>query len=266
MPASRPVLLSVVQYQDLLKSGRLSTAEVVARAAATGAQGLELRRDVWPAYRSEVDEIRRLLDERRLIRTWATYVTLFAADEAGQRQLIEDIETAHRLGSPFLRLFQGEAPEADSGRAWDRAREALRRAEGLGLRLCLENRGAPPGNTLAELLRVFRVLDSPVMVNNFDIGNYNTFAQDMAEAASALGARIVCAHLKDNAGRPGVSPQPLGLGSMPLPAILAVLDALPQVVFYCFEFVGGPEPERGIAASLDYLRIHSRHFGAGRRR
>ncbi len=260
MPGSRPVLVSVVQYQELLKKGALSTADVIARAAAAGAEGLELRRDLWPSYSSEVAAIRRLLDQRGLLRTWATYVTLFAPDAAGQRQLIEDIETAHRLGSPFLRVFQGEAPALDSGPAWDRVREAVRYAERLGVRLCLENRGAPPGNTLAELLRVLRVLDSPVMVNNFDIGNYDTFAADMGEAAAALGPRIVCAHLKDNPGKKGVPPQPLGRGTMRLPPILAILDALPQLVFYCFEFVGGDDPEAGIAASLDHLRRHSIHF------
>jgi hypothetical protein len=51
----------------------------------------------------------------------------------------------------------------------------------------------------------------------------------------------------------------LGGGALPLDAIFAELDRLPQQIIYCFEFVGGGDPDARIAKSLAYL--HARRNG-----
>ena len=68
-----------------------------------------------------------------------------------------------------------------------------------------------------------------------------------------LAERAVSVHLKDHLPPEQGAAVALGDGVMPLPAILAALQALPQRLIYCFEFRGGGDPEGAIRRSLAYL-------------
>ena len=256
MQPNRPVLLCIIQFQDQIEANEMSVQDAIEQAALYNVQGIELRREVWPHYAEEIEVTARLLQERGFVGTYATFSRLFAADEVAQALLIHDIETAARLGSPFLRIFQGELPDDEDVTGWGNARQALDYAESLGIRLALENLGGPPGHRATDIRHVLDRLDSPTLVTNFDIGNYDALGKTSTRPSNCWAPRWPCVHLKDNSGLDGVPPQPLGAGSMPMAHILTDLDALPQEVYYCLEVGGGDNPHEKIAQSLDYLSAH----------
>ena len=254
MTGERPVLISVVQYQPQLESGAFNIPEVVDKAVEHGVDGVELRREVWPAYKTEVPTVRRRIEDAGLLVTYATFSTLFNEDAAAHQLLLEDIETAHALGAPLLRVFPGATPPDDDAAGWGRGQEAVARAAGLGVQIALENFARTPGGTLAEVAHILARIDSPALKTNIDIGNYPQHGQDVVAAIEAIGSRAVYTHIKDFAGAPGGPAVGLGEGVSPLANIFAALNRLPQRLLFCFEFPGGDDPDGRIRASLAVLR------------
>lgn len=254
MNPNRPMLISVVQYQDELAAGTMTVFDLLDKAAAFGVAGVEVRRESWPRYRDEIDTLRERAGDRGLMLTYATFSTLFAKDDAARAMLHHDLETAAALGSPLLRIFPGDAPADTHDPAWDAVRQAVEVAQALDVVIALENWGKLPGGLLREIRHVLDNLTLPALKTNIDIGNYATHGENVLDAIEQIGARAVYAHLKDKAGAKSDATTHLGGGSMPLEAILAALNALPQAIAYCFEFVGGGEPDARIERSLAYLR------------
>ena len=228
--------------------------DVIDTAHHLGADGVELRREFWPALDAEMEDARRRIEELGLLVTYATHATLFAGDADGLQTLRDDIDAAHPLGSPQLRVFSGELPAADDDASWAVARETIDYAADRDVVIALENYARTPGGKLAEIQSVLDRLQTPALMTNLDIGNYWLHKQDVPAAIRALSERIVSAHIKDQTGVPGDPPTVLGDGVMPLAEILDELDRLPQRIIYCFEFRGGGDPEGRIAHSLAYLR------------
>lgn len=249
----RPILISVMQFEDRLKAGTLTVFDVLNTAARLGADGVELRRETWPNWVDELSAARANVESKGLMVTYATHVTLFSADAQGQEQLKQDIETAAGVGSPLLRVFQGPAPEDDNDERWDIARSMVDYAATQNVMIALENYVGMPGGKLREIQRVLDLIQMPALGTNIDIGNYTQHGQDVVAAIAAIGDRAIYAHIKDKTGTSGEPPIYLGGGQMPLPEILAALDTLPQSFPYCFEFRGGDDPEAAIKQSLDYL-------------
>ena len=250
----RPILISVMQFEDRLKAGSMSVFDVIETAKRLGADGVELRRETWPNWQQELGAARASADGLALLVAYATHVTLFSADEQGQQVLRQDIDAASTLGSPILRVFQGPAPAEDGDFQWATARAVVEYAASQNVVIALENYVGMPGGKLAEIQRVLNLIQHPALGTNIDIGNYNQHGQDVIEAIQALGDRAVYSHIKDKTGTSGEPPIYLGAGQMPLPKILAALDALPQAFPYCFEFRGGDDPEAAIKQSLAYLK------------
>ncbi len=254
MIPNRPVVISVIQYQDELKAGTLTITDLIDKLDGLGVDGIELRRELWEHHASELPAVRdRLRADGRLV-TYATFSTLFSADEGARNMLRHDILTAQALGSPLLRVFPGVIPTDPTHASWVDAREAVEMAAALGIVIALENFGSDPGGTSAEVLRVLSEIAAPALKTNIDIGNYTTHGEDVVAVIHALGDRAVYAHLKDKSGGERDSTTYLGGGTMPLPAIMSALNALPQEIIYCFEFAGGGEPEKRIAESVKYLQ------------
>lgn len=250
----RPILISVMQFEDQLKAGSMTVFDVIETAKQLGTDGVELRRETWPNWQRELSSARAKVEELGLLVAYATHVTLFSDDEQGQQVLHHDIDAASTLGSPILRVFQGPAPATDEDARWDAARAVVDYAAAHNVVIALENYVGMPGGKLAEIQRVLNLIEHPALGTNIDIGNYNQHDQDVVAVIHAIGDRAVYAHIKDKSGVDGGPPVYLGSGQMPLPQILAALDALPQSLPYCFEFRGGDDPEAGIKASLSYLK------------
>lgn len=249
MSAERPVLVSVMQFEDALKSGAMTVFDVIDVAGRTGADGVELRRELWTGWESELSEARRRAGEKRLLITYATHATLFSSDAATLRG---DIDAAAALGSPIIRFFPGQLPADDDSAGWARGQTIADYAAQKGVVIALENYARTPGGTLAEVQTYLAYI--PSLMTNLDMGNYSLHGQDVPTAIAALADRIVYSHLKDQTGNPDDAPTVLGAGLLPLGDIFDALDALPQRVIYCFEFRGGDDAMGRIEQSLAWLR------------
>jgi sugar phosphate isomerase/epimerase len=254
MTSERPILISIIQYVPKLEAGSFTVLDLVNKAHELGADGVELRREPWPDFPNGLAEVRERIQELGLRVTFGTFSTLFNQSDEAHRLLLQDIETAHALGSPLLRVFPGATPADDDAAGWAQGREAVEHAAAVGIRLALENYARTPGGTLAEVANILARIESPALRANIDTGNYPLHNQDVLEAIHAIGHKAIYVHIKDYAGSPEAPSPALGEGVLPLAEIFAALDSLPQQIHYCFEFPGGPDPDQRIANALHFMR------------
>ena len=250
MSSERPILISVVQYLPQLESGALTIAQYINKARDFGVDGVELRREAWPAYKTELPAIRKQIEEAGLLVTYGTFSTLFNTDEAAHQLLLEDVRTAAALGAPLLRVFPGATPADDYAQGWAKGREAVDLAASLGIQIALENFARTPGGTLAEVSHILSKIDTPALRTNIDIGNYPLHNQDPIAAIRAIGHKAIYVHVKDYGGSPESGPVNFGEGTLPLADIFAALDQLPQRIILCFEFGGGADPDQHIRSAF----------------
>ena len=250
----RPIVISILQYQDEIETGSLSVFDLLDKVVALGVDGIELRREPWKSYQTEIAPVRERLEAQGKFATYATFSTLFAPDNDAYKLLLHDIDTAKALGSPLLRVFPGAAPDDLSDPAWEAAKEAVQYAALRGIVLALENFGKMPGGTIREIAHILNAIPDPALQTNIDIGNYATHGEDVVAAIQAVGERAIYAHLKDKLGSKSDATTYLGGGDMRMQEIMTALEALPQRIIYCFEFAGGGEPDTRIEKSLAYLR------------
>jgi sugar phosphate isomerase/epimerase len=254
MSIQRPILISVVQYLPQLESGTLSILDLIDRASQFGVDGVELRREAWPAYKTELPAVRKRLEASGLLVTYATFSTLFAKDEAAHQLLLEDIDTAHALGAPLLRIFPGATPADGNEASWAKARQVVDHAAYRGIQIALENFSGSPGGTLAEVAHILEQIDSPTLKTNIDIGNYPLHQEDVLAVIETIGNKAIYVHVKDYGGSSTASRVELGEGIMPLAQIFAAIDRLPQRILLCFEFSGGDDPDGRIERALSLMR------------
>ncbi len=248
----RPILISVMQYEDALAAGTLTVADVIAKAAEAGVDGLEIRPQGWRERERELPAARDLLAQHDLLVTYATTITLFSAEPGDAARLRGEIDDAQSLGAAQLRVFGGPAPDDADEAGWATGRATVDYAASRGVMLALENYAWMPGGTIAEQARLLDRL--PDLRVNLDIGNYARHGEDILTAIDRFGDRAISAHLKDQASGPPWTSYPLGGGELDLPRIMAALEALPQRLLYCFEFRGEGDPDGRIATSVAYLR------------
>jgi sugar phosphate isomerase/epimerase len=254
MKSKHPVFICVAQYQSELIAGQMSMIDVIAKARQFGVAGVEFRKEPWKAYQDELPLVRKELEAAGLLANYATFNPLFTADEEGQQRLCHDVDIAAGLGARLLRVFSGAVPTSSVDPAWARAGALIASAADRGLTVVLENYGKTPGHTLAEVCRTLDGIVSPALKTNIDVGNYFIHGQDIVAAIRALSPFVIYAHIKDQANDHSQPPTYLGGGDLPLGPVLDELDSLPQDVSYCFEFVGGGDPDGRIARSLAYLQ------------
>ena len=253
----RPILISMVHFEDELKAGQRTMLDLLETAHRLGADGIELRREPWPGQAEELLAVRQRAEALGLLIVYATMATLFNDNPAGEQALYEDMTTAKALGAPQLRVFQGPAPTDATDPAWGKARQAIDEAASQGIVLALENYARTPGGTLAEIKHVLDEIQSPNLTTNIDFANYYGRDEDIFNAIQTVGSRASSAHLKDVTDDPDDRLTYLGGGQLPMDRIIAALDTLPQKILYCFEFRGGGDPEGRIEKSIAYLQARS---------
>lgn len=246
---ANPLYLSLVQYQEAPDAGRMTPFDAAEQARALGLDGVELRREGWPACVREAESFSGFCAEKGLGVTFAVYTPLLARDEREAAQLEADIRLAGRLGASLLRVFPGMLP-ADEDAAWETARGFLGLAASLGVTVAVENPGGASQDTRQTMRRLLGALAHPALRTNLDIGNYAVTGEDIPGAIAEFAPRIGGVHLKDIGG--DGRDRPLGEGKLPLPALLAALsDAAPDAV-WAFEFTGGGTP--GLRRSVEYIK------------
>jgi sugar phosphate isomerase/epimerase len=252
----RPVLACGVQFEQQLKAG-MSVTEIPEIAKRVGVDGVEFREVYWKDRAAELPIVRDRMRSLGLLTTYATFTTLVNAEPAAREQLLGDVDDAHALGSPLLRVFRGPWPEgSDEAEMWQGARRAIARAEAHGLRLALENFAREPGNRRQEVQAALEALNTPTVCTNLDTANYVNNGEDLIANIEALQGYIGYSHLKDVRRQPGVENQvvPLGEGDLPFDRIFALFDATGRDFPVTLEHGGGDDPERAIATSLGHLR------------
>lgn len=253
----RDILICGVQFDAELKSGSMSVLELALIAVKYGVQGVEYREVYWKEKAKELPALREQLDRMGLKRTYATFTTLFNSDPEKQKQLLQDLDDAHALGAPMMRVFRGERPGdgPQDAHMLDAARAVIDRAAGHGMRLALENFVGAEGNHMSEIKETIERLNSPIVGANIDISNYVINHQSPVEAVRLLAPWIIYTHLKDARETPeGLKTTYLGNGIIPIGEIVAALDATSRSFPLTFEFGGEGDPEGAIAKSLAYLK------------
>lgn len=250
----RAILMSCVQYEDEIKSGKASVLDVAPVAKRLGLAGVEYREVYWHDKTRELPAVRAQLAELGLQGTYATFSTLYNPDIEGRARLIEDLADARNLGSSLLRVFRGALPGVEDPAIRDGARTAIARAADLGIILVVENFVRAPGNRIADIVQVMESFETPAVGTNLDVSNYVLNDQDPIEAIRALGPRIRYTHLKDVKDTPeGKRSTVLGKGSLPYRDILTALDAAGPDFPLCFEFGGEGNPEDSLRQGIAYL-------------
>ncbi|MGH2530975.1 MAG: sugar phosphate isomerase/epimerase family protein [Thermomicrobiales bacterium] len=251
MTRANAILISAMQFDEAISGGAMTQRDLFDIAPRLGADGVEVRDSYWGDRPTEIEVIQGAASARNLVVTYATMTTLLATDAAGEARLRQNIDDAVALGARFVRVFQGVLPTNADDPAWERARRTVAYAAAREMVVALENYAKMPGNRVTEIMQVLDAIQSPALGTNVDIGNYAANGEEALAAIAALGPRVVASHLKDVRGAATVG---LGEGDLPLAAIFAAFDRLPQPVVYCLEFEGGPDPEARIVASLGVAR------------
>lgn len=252
----RDILICGYQFADPLKSGAMSILELAPIAAKLGVQGVEYRPIYWKDKARELPVVRDQMHKLGLKAAYATFTTLFNSDPAKQVKLMQDLEDAHALGAPFMRVFRGVRPwgAPEEPAMLDAARSAIDRAGQYGMRLALENFGGAPGDRLSDILETLAMLDSPVMGTNVDTSNYARWGDDVVEAIHTLAPQIIYCHFKDaKRTETEVVSTYIGDGVLPIPEIVAALDEVGRHFPICFEFPVRGDPIVAITKSLAYL-------------
>lgn len=226
-PRRREILICGAQYDSELRSGKMSALELAPLAAKLGADGVEYREVYWKDKATELPRVLEQLSELGLKATYATFTTLFNRDPAKQELLLRDLDDAHALGSPLMRVFRGEWPGKgpDDEHMVDAAGHAIERAGRYGMRLALENFIGPGGTRMEEIKATVERLDSPVLGVNIDTSNYVVNEQDPLKAIALLSRWVIYCHLKDVKHTPeGPKATVIGDGYLPFKEILAALS------------------------------------------
>lgn len=253
----RDILICGVQFDSELRSGAMSPLELAPIAQKLGAQGAEYREVYWKDKQKELPAVREQLDSMGLTRTYATFTTLFNRDPQKQQQLLQDLDDAHALGAPIMRVFRGERPgdSSEDAHMLEAARVATAKAATYGIKLALENFVGPGGTHMNEVKETIERLASPAIGANIDTSNYVVNKQNPVDAVKLLAPYIIYTHLKDaRETADGVKPTYLGNGIIPIDQVIAALDATGRDFPLTFEFGGEGDPEAAISKSIAYLK------------
>ncbi|SMF51566.1 PfkB family carbohydrate kinase [Pseudogulbenkiania subflava] len=172
----------------------------IALAAAAGAAGIEIRRELFPTTPPELGPLADALTASPLNVVYSAPLELFGTD--GQLDLASlelALAEAAELGASTLKL-----PLGHYGAVSDLAPLAQRLADS-PIRLLVENDQTPHGGTLAPLVAFFtacRAEDVPVGMT-FDIGNWHWTGTDPLAAAVALAPYVDYLHGKGVEARGG---------------------------------------------------------------
>jgi sugar phosphate isomerase/epimerase len=239
----------------------MPVADVVALAADTGYQGVELRADpeepVHPGIGTReraavVAEFERAGVE---ILTVCGYTGVAAPgdDAPVYEELDELLWLAKDLGTPNVRVFPGggdQDPAEAEATAARRLGAAAETAAGLGVRILLETHDSH--RTGADISRILGPVGHKHAGAIWDVVHPWLDHEEPAAAHAALAPFLGYVQVKDVASRDDLAPLPLGAGVLPLAECLATLT---EETWLCWEYEKRWHPE---AADLPGLLVPGR--------
>jgi len=176
---------------------------------------------------------------------------------------------AEVVKSPLAPPPSRDAADEDFKRVAAAARQCGDVAARQGLKLACETHLGMVSDTVAGTVRLLQEIDSDDVYLTLDICNVYTSGDDPLDAVKILGGRTALLHVKDGRRLAGgdCTWHPLGLGTVDLPAVLALLDkqgyggwASIECLIYVDKYVHLDEPntrEPKIVATYDLRALRS---------
>ncbi|MDD0837059.1 TIM barrel protein [Curvibacter sp. HBC61] len=216
------ISLTAFGASDVLRLGQLHFSEL---AHAAGADGVEVRGELWRGGAAERQDLAQALAALGLQRVYSSPQGLWQDDGALDHAALADgLQTAQALGAPRLKMAIGGFSTA-SCRTLSTLQATL--AQTPGLDLVIENDQTASAGTLGALQRFTAACDQAgvSLGLTFDMGNWHWTGECPLQAAQALAPRVRYVHCK------GVLRQPQRWVAVPLAQSQApwraVLRALP---------------------------------------
>ena len=187
---------------------------------------------------------------------------------------VRAMQLAHAAGARVLSLVHGQPgrlnhyaknPSIDEqiDRIIGNLKTLLPIAEDVGLTLATENH---MDYRCSEFARVHEGLGAPALRHVFDFADSMAVNEDPFDGLRHVARYTVATHLRDMRAQPitqvatgAFYHTPIGLGSVPIKAMLDILQAeapAPKNLHHCVEVVPRPDydTEHWLTASLDWLR------------
>lgn len=266
--------ISMYSFNDIAEKGKMSVDEFVDTCVGYGVFTVDLLEYYWKDKEKEVKAIPAMLKAKG-VELGAFCVGnnfLVPAEEmSGQIDYVkEGIDTAAKLGAKRLRIFGGDWPESkvhkkgDNKEAIDLIVEASGKcadyAKKSDITLVMENHNGIPASS-GDLLTILKMVDSPFLKVNFDIGNFLTGAdENPLDALEKLYPYVGLIHIKDmskeNTGEKKYKNCITGEGSVPVKECLKTFkqkgyDSYASLEYEAWEVAGSMV---GVKKSIEYLK------------
>lgn len=257
--ASPPPFAVQIGYASITWDGKDDQA--IDDMSSVGYHGIQLRAAAFGRWGAQPEELRRLLEEKKLALLCFSSGSV-DADPAKEKEYLQ----THLAHARFVKALGGRHLQLISRRPKDRAptpeefdrlgkllTEIGRRADAVGVRLVYHNHMNAFGESPEEVARVLDLTDKRYVSFLLDIAHYKQGGGDPVAAVTRHQDRLAVLHLKDV-----VSPVPgdtkparqsykwveLGRGSVDVPGVIAALKGIsfrgPAVI----ELDRVPEPGR----------------------
>lgn len=250
----------------IIESFRVPTAEALKKAAAIGANGIQMYATSGDHAPENLNSAARkeLLD---LVKSHGLKFSALCgdlgkgfADKDENPQLIEKskriIDLAMDLETNIVTTHIGRVPsDVNSDRfkiMQDACHQLAEYADSINAHFAVET-----GPETAELLKIFLdSLDSRGVAVNLDPANLAMcVCDDPVAAVYTLRDYIVHTHAKDGVHKEGGYEElPLGTGAVPFPKYLAAMEDIGYKGFLTIEREAGETPEKDIKIAYDYLK------------
>ncbi|MFI9646030.1 sugar phosphate isomerase/epimerase family protein [Streptomyces sp. NPDC052040] len=244
----------------------LPLADVVRLAAAHGCHGVELRTHpeepvhpgLTPAERTSVAAEFAAGGVEILGLAGYTQVAAPGDDEPVLAEIRAQLQLAHDLGAPFVRVLPGggeQPPEEADALAARRLGTAAQDAADLGVRILLETRDSHP--TGADVLRVLGAVGHLQVGALWDVMHTWLGGEQPQETYAALSTYLGYVRVEDIASADDRTPLPLGAGVLPLTECVEVLSRNGWDGWLCWEYKKrGHESAPPLPDLLDSGREH----------
>jgi sugar phosphate isomerase/epimerase len=273
--------LSMWSYVGAFQVNRLDVVGFIDEAKRLGVDGVELLEFFWRDTGADIPAAIAKLDEVGLPCGVYSTANNFAQSDASQRAAqVEHVRDAmmiaKRLHAPVVRVFAGNLQDGidyDMALDWivEGLAECARAADGLGLKLALENHGALAGRsdqvcTIIE--RVRAAAGNDALGANPDTGNFMIVHENSVEAVRGVAKYTYMVHFKDFKAAPDGFTGPsfatsqgaklcgtaIGEGDVDLAGCVSELRAVAFDGFLNIEYEAAEDPFSGVPRSVANAR------------
>lgn len=266
-----------------LSMGRYTFEEFLQYASETGFDGIEIstspgvHKNSMPLTFENIPKIKELLNKYNLkpfaVSGYNDFVQKDIEELARQIEKLENTcKLAKEVSAKVVRAFGGEPKEGINRKdsiklIIEGFREAVKRAEKLGIILGLENHGDITNDARVEL-EILEGVGSDYLRLTVDTSNYYWYGnklEDIEEFFKLVAPYTVHTHLKDGSAKNGIKDKylslALGEGEINLKLFLTELKNNNYNNPLCIEYEGLEDPKIGLKKGLSWLKNTLKEIG-----